>query len=261
MMGLVRTSKIGMDSSRYYQDKKYCRGKGTDNDLPNCTQFDVCRTYEICQVDEPFLMFKGRGAGGFPPATTFYQDTVLPKGSILKDFSIACFEKHVAFIEQVNPDGTCLLSDSRYDQNKTLRNERYYRSVDNVRLKVGQYSNLPNNTAIGKFLGCIYIPVNDVRVQRNESVEQVRITERYVNVRNKPNGDIVISGCYAPMGIFNVLSSQKVDDYTWYEIDKGCYVREGDWLTHYEANNYEKLLKENEELKERLRKIKELCEV
>ena len=258
-MFLTRLSKSGIDTSKYYQTKKFNKALNTTNDMPNCVCYDTCRTYEASQVDEPFIMFKNRSAGGYPDAENWYKETILPKGSQLKEGSIACFDNHVAFIERVNPNGTCLINDSRYDKDKSLRNDRYWRKVDNVKLVVG---NKPNLNGVGVFQGCIYIPINDVRVKRNESKEQIEIIEDNVNVRVSPNGDYTIKGCYAPMGIYNVKSSKLVDDFLWFQIDSNCWVRTGEWLRYYPIDSeLEKLKKENAELKSKLKQINKLSEV
>lgn len=268
-MYLERLSKTGMESSKYYQNRTFNHGLGGEDDLPNCTQYDVSRGYEACLVDEPFLMFKGRSAGGYPFADNFYKDTILPKGSVLKIGSFACFDNHVAFIERVNADGTCLLTDSRYDTNKSLRNDRYWRKMDGIKLVVGKKPNIAN---IGKFQGCVYLPINDIRVSRDESKEQILIKEDMVNVRIVPNGDLVEAGCYAPMGYYNVLETVKdiESGYYWYRIENNSWVRDGDWITYYPLEENElqvlkelnkKLEKENEVLLKILKEINELSGV
>ena len=259
-MYLERLSVSGISQSKYYQSKTFNKGLGTDLDMPDCTQYDVCRTMEACQVvDKPFLMFKNRSAGGYPDAENWYADTILPKGKDIKTGAIVCFDNHVAFIERVNVDGTCLITDSRYDTNKSLRNDRYWRKLDGIKLKVG---NKPNISGIGKVLGFIYPPIKDVRTKRNKAIEQIELIEDYVNVRNKPNGDLVCEGCYAPVGLYNVISKQNVDGYVWYEIDTNCFVRSGEWLIHYDIEeSNEDLKKEIEELKKRLKEINKLSEV
>lgn len=247
-MYLERLSKTGMESSKYYQNRTFNHALGGEDDLPNCAQYDVSRGYEACLVDEPFLMFKDRSAGGYPEAGNFYKDTILPKGSVLKIGSFACFDNHVAFIERVNTDGTCLLTDSRYDTNKSLRNDRYWRKMDGIKLVVGKKPNIAN---IGKFQGCIYLPISDIRVTRDESKEQILIKEDMVNVRVIPNGDLVEAGCYAPMGIYNVQDIKNDGEFNWYQLDKSCWVRDGEWLTYYpiEENELQRLKAENKELK------------
>ena len=262
-MYLERLSVKGIESSKYYQSKKFNHGLGKDEDLPNCVQYVVSRAYESCEVDEPFIMFRGRSAGGYPDAGNFYKDSILPKGQQPR-IGIACFDNHVAFIERVNEDGTCLITDSRYDPNKSLRNDRYWRKLDLIRLAVGQR---PNISGVGKYQGCLYIPINDIRVIRDNSKDQISINEDMVNVRVKPNDELTCLGCYAPMGLYNVLEVTE-DLYKWFRIDKDCWVREGDWINYYSEDEIKRLTeenknlkKENEILKGRLKDIHELSEV
>lgn len=255
-MYLERLSKAGMDTSKYYQSQTFNKGLHTDNDLPDCTQYDVCRSYECMMVDKPYKMFNNRTAGGYPEAGNFYKDALLPKGKDLKIGAMACFDNHVAFIERVNADGTCLITDSRYDPDKSLRNDRYWRKLDNIKLVVGQK---PNMYGVGVFQGCIYNAINDIRVKRNESKEQIEIIDDMVNVRLEPDGDVVMKGCYAPLGIYNIKSSKLVGDFLWFEIDENCWVRTGEWLRYYPIDSeLERLKKENKILKEKLERVKEI---
>ena len=116
-------------------------------------------------------------------------------------------------------------------------------------------------SGVGKLLGFLYLPIDDVRTTRNSNIEQIKITKEMVNVRATPNGNIARKGCFAPLGVYNVLSKQEVDGFTWYRLDKANWVREGDWLKYYPANEYEALLKENEELRNKLKQINALSEV
>ena len=253
-----RLKVYGIDTSKYYQDKNFNHAKGSILDMPNCTDYDVCRGNESCEVDSPLLMFQGRPAGGFPSAENFFDDALLPKGYDLKTGSFACFENHVAYVERAITDRLCVLTDSRYDDNKSLRNDRYWRLLENITLEVGKK---PNISGIGKLIGFVYLPIKDVRTIRNESYEQIEILEELVNVRKAPEGEVRIEGCYAPMGMYNVLGKSLVNNKTWYQVDTDCWICEGGWLKHYPLHDYDALVKENAELKERLKQINSLSEV
>ena len=259
-MFLERLSVYGISDSKYYQTQKFNKGLNTDLDMPNCVQYCVCRAYESTQVKSPFIMFKNRSAGGYPDAPKWYDETILPKGPLVKVGSILCFDNHVAFVERENADGTFLISDSRYDPDKSLRNDRYFRTLDNIKLKVGQK---PNISGVGVLLGCIYLPIQDKRTARNTKVEQIELIDDYVNVRDKANGDILMKGCYAPRGIFNVITSQMQEGYYWYQIDENSFVRSGEWLKHYsiEDDSTIELKKEIERLTKKLNQINKLSEV
>ena len=266
-MYLERLSRAGMESSKYYTTKEFNHGLGGEDDMPNCVQYAVCRAYESCEVDKPFVMFKGRSAGGYPDAGNFYKDTILPKGVTPIPGSIACFNNHVMYIERVNADGTCLITDSRYDSDKSLKDERFWRKLDGVRLKVGQK---PNVSGIGSYQGCIYLSVQDKRTQRNAN-EQISVNEDMLNVRKKPNGGWYMHGCYCPMGVYNVLDKRTDNDNNeWYKLDTSNWVRSGEWLTYYPADeseieslrkDNEKLKKENESLKKIIQDVHEMTGV
>lgn len=257
-MYLERLNNYGLESSMYYQSPKFNKSLGTTLAMPNCTNYDVLRGFESCEASEPFVMFSGYGPGGYPGAEDFYRLAVLPKGKTLKAGSFVCFTNHVAYLESVNANGTCTLTDSRYDKDKTLRNDRYWRRLDNIILIPGQKPNIKN---IGEFTGCVYLPIKDIRVNRDYNKEQIELTERMVNVRTAPDGHVYMNGCYAPMGIYDVLRKQEHNGYMWYELEKDHWVREGDWLRYYEMSDIVNLKKENEELKRKLKEIHSLSEV
>ena len=256
-MFLQRMSKAGMDSSPYYQNATFNHAKGTNNDLPNCTQFAICRTYESCEVAKPFVMFYDKSAGGYYEAKNWYAKTTLPKGTELKTGSIAVFDGssgHVLYCEQKIDSTHALISQSQYDKNKSLRNYKYYESKV-VELVVGKAT----LSGIGKLIGFIYLPINDIRTNRNTFTDQIEITEDMVNVRIEPNGELFQKGCYIPRGIYNVLESRKVGEYYWYCVEENHWVREGEWLKFYPGVEQSDLEKENAELKEQVEEMRVYC--
>ena len=249
-MYLERESKVGMNSSPYYQSKEFNKAKGTTNDLPNCTQFAMSRFFESCELDKPISIFYGSSVGGYPNAKNWYDKTTLPKGTELKTGSIAVFDGnygHVAFVEQRLDSNHALISQSQYDADKSLRNYKYYESRE-VELVVGKAT----LSGIGKLIGFIYLPINDIRTNRNTFVDQVEITDDMVNVRIEPNGDIFQKGCYIPRGIYNALESRSDGTYNWYKVEENHWVREGDWLKFHPGVEEDTLEKENAELKEHI---------
>lgn len=241
-MFLERLSSQGITSSKYYQDSYFNHAKGTINDMPNCTDYTVCRTNEACDTSTPLQMFRNMGAGNFPNADLFYDYSILPKGSELKPGSIACFDRnggsmHVIFVERVYDDGYCLITDSRYDPNKSLRNDRYWRKIDHVRLQVGKHAE--GVPGCGILQGFIYLPINDIR-GRNSLVNQVEVTQEMVNVRVSPEGDILIPGCFCPMGFYTIQETRIVNDYTWFKLQDNVWIREGEWTKLYPATEDEK---------------------
>lgn len=247
-MYLERLSVAGIDTSPYYQSKKFNKGKGTDSDMPNCTQYAVCRSYEATlssmETKEPFSMFKGRSAGGYPMAKDFYNDSILPKGKELKVGSIACFDGtcgHVAFVERVIDSTHAVISESQYCSDKSIRDYRYWQTRE-VELIVGKAT----LSGVGALQGFIYLPVKDIRVSRDTDKVQIAVTEDMVNVRVKADGDVAVRGCYAPMGIYDVVDTA-VTDYTWYSVGSDLWIREGEWIDYYpiEDNEIARLKEEN----------------
>ena len=257
---------VFVDDNKYYKTKTFNKALGTINDIPNCTQYCVSRTYESGECETPFVMFKGRGAGGYPTAKDFFADSILPKGYDLKEGCIAVFDGnygHVAFVEEVIDDTHAVISQSQYDSNKSLRNYKYWEKRT-VKLVVGQTS----MSGIGALIGYIYIPYKDIRVKRDSTQHQIEITESMVNVRKTPNGDVFCKGLYAPKGIFNVVNTEIVDGYKWFELEHEHWVREGEWLREYDVSNedyYKDLywaeVEQNKELIKKLKEIHSLSEV
>ena len=252
-MFLQRESKWGMETSPYYQSSTFNKAKGTITDLPNCTCFCMCRTYESLSVDTPFGMFYGYSVGGYPNAKYWYEKTTLPKGTELKTGSIAVFDGnygHVAYVEEKLDDNHALISHSQYDEDKSLRNYKYYESKV-VELTVGKAT----LGGIGTLIGFIYLPIEDIRTQRNTLTDQIEIIEDMVNVRTEPNGDLLCQGCYAPTGIFNALESRSDGTYKWYKVEENAWIREGEWLKFYPGVEQSDLEKENAELKEQVAEL------
>ena len=253
------------DSNPYYKSSTFNHGIGTTNDLPNCTQYCVSRTYEIGECDKPFIMFKDRGAGGYPPAKKFFSDTILPKGYDLKEGCIAVFDGtngHVAMVEEVIDDTHAVISQSQYDSNKSLRNYKYWEKRT-VSLEIGKSS----MSGIGPLIGYVYVPYKDIRTDRDSSKHQIEITESMVNVRISPNGDVFCKGLYCPKGIFNVSSVEIVDGYKWFELEGNHWVREGYWCVEHDISSddyykdlYWKEVEKNKEYEKRFEKIKAILD-
>lgn len=256
-MFLERLQNYGMETSPYYIYGGDFNHYTYDNQLPNCTTFDMLRTYEATEAKTPYPIAQNNL--GFPVAKDWIKYSPLPKGSELRLGSIVCFDGnfgHVAFVERVLDKTHALISQSQYDSNKSLRNYKYFETRE-VKLVVGEAT----LDGIGKLQGFIYTPINDIRVKRDKNKEQIEITQSMVNVRTKPNGILVAQGCYAPMGIYNVEDKQIVDGYTWYQLEENHWVREGEWLKYYGVDNIDNIIKENEELKKILKEIHTLSEV
>ena len=214
---------------------------GNANDMPNCTKYCKDRAHEAVGNNN-LQLFTDRGPGGFPSADNWLTNSALPVVDIGKLGCICVCSKnggseHVMFIERDYGDGTFLISDSRYDDNKSLRNDRYWRKVDHVRLIKGQK---PEGVGgVGTILGFQQIPINDIRVARNESVDQVKITDNRLHCRRGPsiNSPIINEGCYVPQGIYNILESKQDGDLLWCRVtDEAWFAAKSDWAELYLVN-------------------------
>ena len=220
------------------------------NRLPNCTEYCLLRAFESTESAKPFPLFYGKSATGYYVAKEWYDKTCLPKGTELKAGSIAVFsgnDGHVAYIESVIDKTHAVISQSQYDSNKSLRNYKYWERRE-AELVVGKAT----LSGIGKLIGFIYLPIKDIRTNRNTFTDQISITEDMVNVRIEPNGDIFQKGCYIPKGIYNALEKRNDGTYDWYKVEENHWVREGNWLTFYPGVEQNTLEKENAKLKEQV---------
>lgn len=233
-MFLERLSSSGIDTSPYYvpQGDFNTFSPYSDIQMPNCTIYAYLRSFESTDASEPYPI--ARDGLGFGNAKNWYSSSPLPKGEKIKTGSIACFDGqygHVAYVERKIDDTHALISESQYDDDKSLRNYKYWQKRV-VELKVGKAT----LTGVGALQGFLYLNIDDKRTTRSEK-EQVEITEEYVNVRKSADGELTKQGCYCPMGVYDVLNSKEVDGFTWYKLDSKCWVREGSWLIHYPAQN------------------------
>ena len=217
---------------------EYYKNLNTVNDMPNCTKYCHDRAQEACG-NKNLQLFTDRGPGGFPGASSWLEHSALPVSDTGRLGSICvCSDnggsQHVMFIERDYGDGTFLISDSRYDDNKSLRNDRYWRKVDHVKLVKGQK---PDGVGgCGYIIGFQLIPVNDIRVDRNESVDQVKVTDNRLHCRKGPsiNAEIINEGCYVPQGIYNVLETKQDGDLTWCRVtDEAWFAAKSDWAELY----------------------------
>lgn len=255
-MYLERLGIFGEDNI-YYQYGGQFYNCIYDNMLPNCTQYCMLRIFESTEASEPYQIFDGRSATGYPVAKEWFEKTILPKGYEIKDGCVAVFDGrygHVCYVERKLDETSAIISESQYDSDKSLRNYKYW-NKRTARLEVGKAT----LSGVGELIGFIYPDIKDIRTEK-KSKPQIEVLEDYVNVRSSAGGDIKNKGCYCPMGIYDVLNSKNVDGYMWYKIDSKCWVREGSWLKYYsDDDELTRLKKENDELKARLKKIEEIA--
>lgn len=241
MMYLERLSAAGLDSSKYFAPGEF-NTSAYDLQLPNCTLYCYLRAFEACGATKPFPIAKN--TLGFGNAKNWFENSPLEKGYEIRTGSIACFDGnygHVAFVERKIDDTHALISESQYDDDKSLRNYKYW-NKKTVELIPGKAT----LNGVGALQGFLYLPIDDIRT--NSGIE---IVEEMVNVRQTADGEITVRGCYCPMGFYSVLGTKEVNGYTWYKIDNKCWVREGYWL---------KYDNELEILRSKLKRIKEIID-
>lgn len=216
-------------------NSKYYIPNNNENDMPNCTKYCHDRAQEVCE-DVNLKLFKDISVKGFPMADKWLEHSALPTGTEVKPFSVACFSGnggsiHVAFIERVNKDGTVLISDSRSDEDKSLRNERFWRLLDNVSLKVGK---IPTISGVGELLGFQYLPVKDIRTTRNAKKPQLEVFKTRLRCRSSYglSAPIANEGCYVPVGIYDVLDTKEADGHTWCLVDVDHSKDTQYWVAH-----------------------------
>lgn len=261
-MYLERLSVFDYANNPYYvPNGKFNTHSSTDDiALPNCTTYCFLRMQEASEQSKRQNNWI-KSSGGFGNAKTWYETTTLPKGTELREGSIAVFDGncgHVAFVEIKIDDTHAIITESNYDEDKSLRNRKFFDRRE-AKLVVGEAT----LSGVGKLIGYIYIPINDKRVQRDTTKNQVQIIEDFINVRKGPNGDLWQKGCYCPQGIYNYLDKQYDGTYYWYELDNNMWVREGEWTTEYPiSQDYESLYKEAIEkldlIKNKLKEIEDI---
>ena len=89
-------------------------------------------------------------------------------------------------------------------------------------------------------------------VERNKNATQLQVIETQLNVRLDHTISAQSIG-FCPVGIYNIVSEYKDDNYTWYEIEKGKWVaNDGTWCKLLPAEKNEVVLTKE--------KYNELCE-
>jgi len=255
-MYLERLSVFDYDNNKYYKPNgTFNTRSATDAiQIPNCTMFAFLWMHEVCELEKRVNDWI-RASGGFGNAKEWYSSTTLPKGAELRTGAIAVFDGtcgHVAGVVRKIDDTHGLLVESNYSANKSLRDWHFFNKRPSVELIVGKAPLV----GCGALLGFIYLPINDIRVARDTSKEQIEVTMEMVNVRVKPDGELFAKGLYCPMGVYNIKSKKTVGEYIWYELDDNCWIRDGEWVTYYKKSSDDEL----SQIKADMRTIKKVAD-
>lgn len=216
----------------------YYKANNDENDMPNCTKYCHDRAQEAVGNTQ-LRLFTDIGIKGFPMADKWLAHSALPVSDTPKLGSICCCSGnsgsiHVFFLERQNSDGTWLISDSRSTPDKTLRNDRFWRLLDHVKLEKGKTPvGVPG---VGTILGFQIVPINDIRVGRDVTRSQVEFVRHRVHCRTAPgmDADILNPGCYVPQGIYNVVDTITKDGYTWCKLMDGAWAAaDSSWANLY----------------------------
>lgn len=126
----------------------------------------------------------------------------------------------------------------------------------------------------GKPEHILVCPDNVSPVERNTNVNQIQTTDDTLRIRTAPNLSAEIVG-HVEKGYYNVLQECEADGFTWYEIASGrwcanvstIYLPKQDDIIaqiqrYFDAmkTEIENLTSKNEELSQKLKEIKEICE-
>jgi len=240
-MFLERLSINGVDSNN--NPNKYYIPQGTFNiyqrdadiNLPNCTMYCMLRANESCDATSPMKDIAIKGSTAFHNAKYWFFETGMPKGTELREGSIAVFDGnagHVAYVEKKIDNTHATITHSQYCSNKNVRDYRYWQRIDNQELVVGKAT----MSGVGKLLGFIYLPINDKRVERNLAKNQVEVSSQFINIRKSPSLSAEkYDGCYCPVGIYNVYNLAEADGNTWYKLDSKSWIAGVDDVMYYEA--------------------------
>ena len=245
-MYLERLNRFSEDNPYYKIGGEFNTYQG-DVMMPNCCAYAYLRMEEAMelQTKDNYLI---RESGGFGNAKTWFDTTPLPKGYELKSGCIGVFNGvagHVLWVERKIDDTHAIITESQYDDDKTLRNYKYW-NRRTVELEVGKAT----LGGVGALIGFIYPSIKDIRTERKNK-PQIEITEEFVNVRTSADGSVKNIGCYCPMGIYDVLNTKEVDGFVWYKIDSKS------WVKYYPVED-DSLKTENEQLKADMKKIEEI---
>lgn len=249
-------------SHRYYWNKPYIQKVYS---WGNCTTWCYARSAEAISVhiqkNTTTINQSGYALTTDKPifatdrdynACNWYANTLWQKGQIPKVASIVVYDSgnwsslgHVMFVEQVNSDGTIVVTEGGRTSSGG---------------GVGQYGfkrrtcNPQNACGDCKLLGYIYNPYFDELqpVDKDVTRNQVEVTIDNLRVREHAGlTENIIGIC--PKGIFNLNGKTKdVDGYTWYELEDNHYIAKMVGVNYYPKGDETSLEKQIKDLTEEL---------
>lgn len=249
-MFLLRVNSKGMSGNKYWYNPTYNKGANTPNALPNCTTFCLGECLESLQAETPmgFFVAPYDRDGAFPDASMWYKLWKGAKGLEPKVGGVCVWgggNGHVAFVldtKDVGSKGAWVkVCQSNY--------KGTYFEVKEYTVKVGQVT-----SGVGKrYVGCCYNQVKDLRVPRNNRLEQVEVLIDSLNARVTPNGT-VYSGRRVPKGIYTIHDTMFAGDYEWALLDKDTWIALNDkegWTKTHTIMTYDVLLSAYEKLSQK----------
>lgn len=195
--------------------------------LPNCVGWVHGRWLELMAQ---------QGISGYPTlclgnAESYYGfKDGYKRGSTPKLGAIVCnsgngsLAGHVMIVEQINSDGSILVSESTYSS--TGKGKRFGTRKLKKPYSIG--SSYP-------FQGFIYFPIElelvsmPKPVTADTSAKQVEVITATLNVRSGAgkSNPLLVSGKYCPKGYYNIVSEKIADSYLWHEIEPGKWIASG----------------------------------
>ena len=91
-------------------------------------------------------------------------------------------------------------------------------------------------------------------VERDPSRDQIEVLTNEQNIRDNDNNIVGV----AQSGFYNVLGTKEANGYIWYMVEKNRYIAGVKGRVVFLSGDYESLKRENEILKEKIRRIKEI---
>lgn len=114
------------------------------------------------------------------------------------------------------------------------------------------------STQVGGLPDNVLVAPQQIRpVDENSLVNQIHVLTNEQNIRDNDNNIIAV----AKSGFYDVYTTKESHGYTWYEIQENAFIAgvKGRVIYIPAKSDYEKLKKENEELKLKLKQISEIA--